>query len=111
MTAPILADRDAARFWPALVLTGVGAGLAAAALTLLLELVQHLAWGGTGLDLLRPATEAPPWRHLAILVGAGVLVGGGQFLLSRLSSANGNPASRAAMVVIMMGRNRSRQAS
>ena len=89
MTAPILADRDAARFWPALVLTGVGAGLAAAALTLLLELVQHLAWGGTGLDLLRPATEAPPWRHLAVLVGAGVLVGGGQFLLSRLSSANG----------------------
>jgi hypothetical protein len=39
MTAPILADRDAVRFWLAVVLTGVATGLAAAALTLLLELV------------------------------------------------------------------------
>jgi chloride channel protein, CIC family len=84
----VLADRGAARFWLAVVLTGVGTGLAASVLTELLELVQHLAWGGTGLDLLRPATEAPPWRHLAILLGAGVVVGGGQFLLSHLSSAN-----------------------
>ena len=89
MTAPILAGRGAARFWLAAVLTGIGTGLAVAALTELLELVQHIAWGGSGLDLLRPASQAPPWRHLAILTSAGVLVGAGQFLLSRLSSANG----------------------
>jgi len=51
MSAPILADRGAVRFWIAVVLTGVGAGIAAGVLTELLELVQHLVWGGTGLDL------------------------------------------------------------
>ena len=89
LTAPILADRFAARLWLAVVLTGVGAGLAAAVLTRLLELVQHLMWGGTGLDLLAPAAATDPWRHVAILAAAGVAVGVGQFLLNRLSSANG----------------------
>jgi H+/Cl- antiporter ClcA len=89
MNAPILADRDAFRFWIATVLTGAGAGLAACVLTELLELVQHVMWGGSGLDLLQPASQAAPWRHLAILFGAGVLVAGGQFLLSRLTSGNG----------------------
>ena len=89
MTAPILAGRGSSRFWIAVILTGAGAGIGAAALTKLLEFVQYLAWGGGGLDLLRPASEAAPWRHLAILAGAGLLVGGGQFLLNRLSSANG----------------------
>ncbi|MGD0430638.1 MAG: chloride channel protein [Acetobacteraceae bacterium] len=89
MTAPILADRFAARLWLAVVLTGVGAGLAAAVLTRLLELVQHLMWGGTGLDLLAPAAATDPWRHVAILAAAGAAVGVGQFLLNRLSSANG----------------------
>ncbi len=89
MTAPILAGRGAVRFWAAAILTGVGAGLAAAALTGLLEFVQRVVWGGDGLDLLRVASQAAPWRHLAALLGAGLLVGIGQFLLSRLSSANG----------------------
>lgn len=89
LTAPILADRFAARLWLAVVLTGVGAGLAAAVLTRLLELVQHLMWGGTGLDLLAPAAATDPWRHVAILAAAGAAVGVGQFLLNRLSSANG----------------------
>jgi H+/Cl- antiporter ClcA len=89
LTAPILADRFAARLWLAVVLTGVGAGLAAAVLTRLLELVQHLMWGGTGLDLLARAAATDPWRHVAILAAAGAAVGVGQFLLNRLSSANG----------------------
>jgi CIC family chloride channel protein len=89
MNAPILADRGAVRFWIAVVLTGVGTGIAASVLTGLLEFVQHLIWGGTGLDLLRPASQSPAWRHVAVLLGAGVLVGGGQILLNRLSSGNG----------------------
>jgi H+/Cl- antiporter ClcA len=89
MSAPILADRGAVRFWIAVVLTGVGAGIAAGVLTELLELVQHLVWGGTGLDLLGPAARSPAWRHVVVLLGAGMLVGGGQILLSRLSSGNG----------------------
>jgi chloride channel protein, CIC family len=86
---PILASRDDAGFWAACIVTGIGTGLAAAGLTGLLELVQHLMWGGAGLDLLSPVLQAPPWRHLAILLGAGVVTGAGHFLLTRLSSANG----------------------
>jgi H+/Cl- antiporter ClcA len=76
-------------FWFAVLLTGAGTGLAAAALTGLLELTQHMMWGGAGLNLLQAASEAAPWRHVTILLGAGLLTGAGQFLLTRLSSANG----------------------
>ncbi len=86
---PILARRGAAGFWLAVVLTGAGTGLAAAALTGLLEGVQQLVWGGNGLDVLQAASGAPWWRHLAALLGAGLLTGAGQLLLTRLSSGNG----------------------
>jgi chloride channel protein, CIC family len=89
MLPPILARRGAAGFWLAVVLTGAGTGLAAAALTGLLEAVQRLVWGGNGLDVLQAAADAPPWRHLAALVGAGLMTGAGQLLLTRLSSGNG----------------------
>ena len=89
MVAPILAQRAAAGFWLAVVLTGAGAGLGAAALTGLLELVQHALWPGAGADLLDAASQAPGWRHVVVLLGAGLLTGAGQLLLVRLSSANG----------------------
>ncbi|WP_158931840.1 chloride channel protein [Acidisphaera sp. S103] len=89
MIAPILARRNAAGFWLAVVLTGAGTGLAAIALTALLEWVQHVMWGGHGLDLLQAAARTPPLHHLAILIGAGVLTGAGQLLLTRLPSGNG----------------------
>ena len=89
MIPPILARRSAARFWLAVVLTGAGTGLAAAALTGLLELTQHAIWGGHGLDLLQGASKASPWRHLIVLTGAGLLTGAGQLLLTKLSSGNG----------------------
>lgn len=79
----------ASAFWFSVILTGVGTGFATSALTALLELVQHLMWGGAGLNLLQAASQAVPWRHIAILLGAGLLTGAGQFLLTRLSSANG----------------------
>ena len=89
MIAPILARRDAAGFWLAVVLTGAGTGLGAAALTGLLELVQHMLWYGSGIDILAAASRAPWWWHLAVLLAAGVLTAAGQLLLVRLSSANG----------------------
>jgi CIC family chloride channel protein len=88
LIAPILARRDAAGFWLAVVLTGIGTGLAAAALTGLLELVQSLVWGGNGRDILGVASHVAAWRHVAVLVGAGVLTGAAQLLMSRISSAN-----------------------
>jgi CIC family chloride channel protein len=89
MIAPILARRDAAGFWLAVVLTGVGTGLGAAALTGLLELVQHTLWSGAGIDLMDAAAKAANWWHVVVLLGAGLLTGAGQLLLVRLSSANG----------------------
>ncbi len=76
-------------FWSAVILTGIGAGIAGALLTQLLELVQHTVWGSSGTDLLNSAMRASAWRHILILLGAGVLTGVGQIVLRHLSSSNG----------------------
>jgi chloride channel protein, CIC family len=83
---PTLAAPRALVFWSAVLLTGVGAGFGAAILTWLLFLVQHLAWPGP--HLLDAARQADAWRHMGILLGAGVLTGIGQVVLRKLSSGN-----------------------
>jgi hypothetical protein len=47
---PTLLSTGAIGFWLAVVLTGVGAGVGAVALTRLLQLVQHLLWPGPHAD-------------------------------------------------------------
>jgi hypothetical protein len=87
---PSTLDRPgAARFWTAVTLTACGTGLAAAALTRLLVLVQRWMWGGTGTNLLEAGERANAWRHVLVLLGAGVITGLGQIALRRLSSGNG----------------------
>jgi len=84
-----LARPGATLFWAAVLLTGIGTGAAAAALTRLLELVQHLMWSGAGTNLLDVAEHAGAWRHILVLLGAGVVTGAGQIILAGLSSGNG----------------------
>ena len=84
-----LARPGAGAFWLALLLTGAGTGAAAVALTQLLEVVQRAMWGGSGTDLLSAASHVGAWRHVAVLVGAGLVTGLGQIILKRLSSGNG----------------------
>lgn len=84
-----LSHPRAGPFWLALLLTGIGTGIAAAALTRLLEAVQRLMWGGSGTDLLQAVEHAGAWQRVLVLVGAGLITGGGQLLLRRLSSGNG----------------------
>ena len=79
----------AARFWLAVVLTGVGTGIGAAALTRLLEVVQHFAWNGSSTNILDAAEHAGAWRHMLVLLGAGLVTGAGQLILKQLSSGNG----------------------
>jgi len=79
----------AARFWLAVLLTGVGTGIGAIALTRLLEVVQHLAWKGSGTNILDAAEHAGVWRHILVLLGAGLVTGAGQIILRQLSSGNG----------------------
>ena len=89
MIPSTLARPGAAAFWFAVLLTGAGTGIAAAALTRLLELVQRMVWGGSGTDLLHAAELAGAWRHVLVLLGAGAVTGAGQIILRRLSSGNG----------------------
>jgi CIC family chloride channel protein len=84
-----LQSPDAVRFWLAVLFTGVGTGIGAAALTRLLEVVQHVAWGGSATNILDAAQRATPMRHIVVLLGAAALTGIGQLLLKHLSSANG----------------------
>lgn len=97
MPRPIDADRipatltrsGATRFWFAVLLTGIGTGVAAAALTRLLEIVQRFAWSGSGTNLLDAAEHASASRHMLVLLGAGLVTGAGQIILRSLSSGNG----------------------
>lgn len=66
----------------------MGAGIAAALLTRLLELLQHVAWTGPGQTLLENVSHARPLRHVALLLIAGVVTGLAQLALTRLTSAN-----------------------
>jgi H+/Cl- antiporter ClcA len=76
------------RFWLAIALTGIGTGACAAALTLILQAVQHFVWPGAGATLLDAADQATPWRHILVLLGAGLVTGAGQLILVRLTSSN-----------------------
>lgn len=83
-----LRSPGAARFWLAVVLTGMSAGIAAALLMSLLSLVQHAMWPPSHAGILDAATHAAPWRHLAVLIGAGIVTGLGQIILVSLTSGN-----------------------
>jgi CIC family chloride channel protein len=81
-----LTSPGAAAFWGVVALTGVGAGVGAAILTRLLYFVQHVMWPGP--HILDAAAQASPSRHIAVLLGAGMLTGAGQIVLRRLTSGN-----------------------
>lgn len=81
-------QRQSWGFWLAILITGLCTGACAAALTLLLQAVQRLAWPGAGADLLDGASQATAWRHLLVLLAAGLITGAGQLVLVRLTSSN-----------------------
>jgi H+/Cl- antiporter ClcA len=83
-----LVQPGAVSFWLAIVLTGCGAGLSAAALTSALYAVQHWLWPPPSADLLQAASQASPWHHILVLLAAGLVTGLGQLVLGRLTSAN-----------------------
>jgi H+/Cl- antiporter ClcA len=58
-------------------------------LTRLLETVQHLVWNGSGTNILDAAEHADAWRHVLVLLGAGLITSAGQIALKHLSSGNG----------------------
>ncbi len=66
-----------------MALTGLGAGVGGALLTLLLHGVQHLAFGYTENTFLFGVERAPGIRRLLMLILAGVIAGGGWYALRR----------------------------
>lgn len=64
-------------------LVGAGAGVGGAALTLLLHLVQHTAYGYTENTFLVGAQRAAPARRVLLLLLAGVVAGVGWWALRR----------------------------
>jgi CIC family chloride channel protein len=83
---PTLRSPGAAPFWISVLVTGLGAGVAAAILTNLLFLVQHLCWPGP--HLLDSAQQADAMHHLLILLAAGAVTGVAQVLVRRLAAGN-----------------------
>jgi H+/Cl- antiporter ClcA len=71
------------RFGLAVALTGIGAGVSGAALTLLLHLVQHFAFGYTEDTFLTGVERASGLRRILVLTGAGVVAGAGWWALRR----------------------------
>lgn len=90
-----LHHEGAARFWLAVVFTGIATGLGAALLTRLLAWVQRFAWHGSATDILSAAQHASLLRHVIVLATAAVLTGAGQLVLKRLSSGNGIDTTEA----------------
>ncbi|MCW6511722.1 chloride channel protein [Lichenifustis flavocetrariae] len=83
-----LRQAGAAAFWIVVALIGVTTGFAAVALTSLLRLVQHVMWPDPG-TLLEAAGNAGALRHILVLLGASMVTGAGQLVLTRLCSGNG----------------------
>ena len=79
----------------ATVATGVAAGLAGTALTVLLHLIQYAAFGYTEETFLVGVMHASPLRRVAALAAGGLLAGAGWWLYRRLVTT---PASVTAAV-------------
>jgi len=79
-------DLPSARLAAVIVLTGIGAGLGGGALTLLLHLVQHLAYGYSEDTFLIGVQRAAGQRRVLVMAAAGVIAGGGWWSLRRFAA-------------------------
>lgn len=67
------------------VLTGLGAGLGGVVVVLVLQTIQHTAFGYSHGTFAVGAMQAPPWRRVLALACAGILGGVGWYLLRRFA--------------------------
>ncbi len=83
------------RFWALVVVIGVGTGLGAALLTVILRAVQHASWSyhaGTFLDATMRAGAA---HHVIVLLLAGIVAGIGGVLIRRVRGSGAGEISEA----------------
>jgi H+/Cl- antiporter ClcA len=77
------------RLWPAILLTGVGAGLTSGLLMKLLRLVQHLSFGYQEGDFLSGVERVSGSHRLAAVACAGIIAAIVLTLMRRLSDIRG----------------------
>lgn len=82
----------APRFWVVALLVGVGAGVAGGLLTLLLHVVQDLAFGYRDESFQQGVAAAPAWRRVVVLTVAGLVAGLGWWWLRGPVSRRLGPA-------------------
>ncbi|HVY46568.1 MAG TPA: hypothetical protein VHB21_11845, partial [Minicystis sp.] len=93
-----LAHRGARRFWTAVVVIGVGTGVAAGLLTRLLDVVQAFVWRASPNDtLLDAASHASALHRIVVLGAAGVVTMLGQIVIRMVTSANGIDVTEAIL--------------
>ncbi len=78
-----------ARFWAMTVLTGIGAGIAGGLLMKLLSAVQQVSWAYGPGDFEDAVARATWWRHIAILLGAGLIAGLGRRIIQYTTGGHG----------------------
>ncbi|HWF35624.1 MAG TPA: chloride channel protein [Solirubrobacteraceae bacterium] len=81
------------RFWALVVAIGVAAGLGAAVLTLLLDLVQNTSWSYRSGTFLSAVTRAGADRHILVLFIAGALAAVGGLLIKRVPGSGAGEIS------------------
>ena len=92
---PTLSSPRAVAFWLAVLLTGVGAGVAAGVLTWLLQSVEHLFWRGP--NILDAAAQSAYPRHVWVLLGAAAV----------LAATTHGPISSVVLIMELTARDRS----
>ena len=83
------------RLWPAILLTGAGAGLTSGLLMKLLRLVQHLSFGYEQGDFLSGVEGVSSTRRVVVLACAGIFAGVVLMLMRRLPDARGPSLNEA----------------
>ncbi len=76
------------RFWAVVVAIGVGAGLGAAALMVLLRAVQHLAWNYSSGPFLNAVEHTSSAHRVIVLTIGGVVAGAGVLALARFRTSD-----------------------
>jgi len=93
-----LASRGARRFWAAVVVIGVGTGVAAGLLTRLLDVIQELVWRAAPHDtLLESVSRTSALHRVVVLAAAGAVTALGQVVIRKVTSGNGIDVTEAIL--------------
>jgi CIC family chloride channel protein len=83
------------RFWMLVIVLGVVTGAAGSLLMEILKLVERASWSYHSGTFLQAVNAAPAWRHVAILLGAALVVSLGVLGLGRLPGSGGREVTES----------------